>query len=416
MSPAFATTGSHMLRASLTSLALLAACGGNAPSNLHASKVGELIEPSIDRGNPLDDVREACGSLEEGGDTLLRHPYLQNATSESVTLMWTSAEATESMRVSTVDGELVVDAEGVDETTLFLRDATQRYARIGGLTSDTIYCYSLFRGEDRVLGPVGFRTAPEPETAVDFVAFGDSGSGLDIQNAVRDQILTVPADFMIHLGDVAYEDGTLQSFEDYVFFPYAEIFQSIPFFPVVGNHDIRSSGGGPYYEVFDLPTNGGPSALEERYSFDWGPVHLAAFDSNGPTVEDRDWLAADLEATDRPWKIVFAHHPMYSSGDHGSSLDVRALLEDTLVTHGVQLYLAGHDHDYERTTPQRGVTHIVTGGGGRGLRAVGSSEFTAFSESVLHLLAIHADETELRVYAIDGGGDVFDSLRLTATP
>jgi acid phosphatase type 7 len=54
----------------------------------------------------------------------------------------------------------------------------------------------------------------------------------------------------------------------------------------------------------------------------------------------------------------------------------------------------------------------VTGGGGRGTRAVGSSKFTAFSEDVLHFVQVEVHADELFVHAVDGVGREFDSLRL----
>ena len=41
------------------------------------------------------------------------------------------------------------------------------------------------------------------------------------------------------------------------------------------------------------------------------------------------------------------------------------MLEPLLRQHGVSLVLTGHDHIYERTTPQYGITHFVAGSGGK---------------------------------------------------
>jgi hypothetical protein len=59
---------------------------------------------------------------------------------------------------------------------------------------------------------------------------------------------------------------------------------------------------------------------------------------------------------------------------------------------------------------------VVSGGGGRGTRSVGSSSFTAFSEAVCHFLYITVDGDELTLHAIDGVGDEFDSLLLRRQP
>jgi hypothetical protein len=79
-----------------------------------------------------------------------------------------------------------------------------------------------------------------------------------------------------------------------------------------------------------------------------------------------------------------------------------------LEKHHVPLVLAGHDHDYERFYPQNGTTYVVTGGGGRGVRAMGRSALTAYGEPVLYLLLISAHDDTLSLHAIDAAGREFD--------
>ena len=121
--------------------------------------------------------------------------------------------------------------------------------------------------------------------------------------------------------------------------------------------------------------------MELYYSFDWGNVHFVGLDTELTGPEQAAWLDADLAATDKPWKIVFGHKPPYSSGEHGSDGAFRNHFVPLIEKHGVQLVLNGHEHDYERTRPIENVTYVVTGGGGRHLRSVGTSGFTAYSGS-----------------------------------
>ena len=122
------------------------------------------------------------------------------------------------------------------------------------------------------------------------------------------------------------------------------------------------------------------------------------------------WLDADLTANQLPWTIVYWHKPPFSSGEHGSDGGARTYFVPILEKHKVPLVLNGHDHDYERTTPQNGVTYVVTGGGGVGVRPVGSSGFTAFSDAVIHFVYVTVAGNELALHAIDGLGQEFDSL------
>jgi len=76
---------------------------------------------------------------------------------------------------------------------------------------------------------------------------------------------------------------------------------------------------------------------------------------------------------------------------------------------GVQLVLAGHDHDYQRSVPVNGVTYIVSGGGSD-LRAAGRADFTDVSLSLNHFLDIEVWQDELVVHAIDSSGNMFDEV------
>ena len=184
-------------------------------------------------------------------------------------------------------------------------------------------------------------------------------------------------------------------------------------FPASGNHEYGTEDAAPFREAFVLPENGAPDGVERWYSYDWGDVHLVALDSERVGAAQAAWLDADLDATRLPWTIVYFHRPPFSSGDHGSDDNVRRWFVPLFVKHHVPLVLTAHDHDYERTKPIDGVTYVVSGGGGRGTRAVGQSAFTAFAESVCHFVYVEVVDQTLTLHAIDGVGQEFDSVLLS---
>src|SRR5436309_13060970 len=66
--------------------------------------------------------------------------------------------------------------------------------------------------------------------------------------------------------------------------------------------------------------------------------------------------------------VTFGHRPAYSSGNHPGSPSLAGYLGQLGLAHSkYKLNLNGHSHDYERSYPQNGVTHITAGGGGAGL-------------------------------------------------
>jgi acid phosphatase type 7 len=88
------------------------------------------------------------------------------------------------------------------------------------------------------------------------------------------------------------------------------------------------------------------------------------------------WLVDDLERSRTRCTLALFHHPLFSSGYHGASEQVRPFWE-ALYAAGADLVLNGHDHDYERFAPQdpagnrddaRGITQVIAGTGGAGLR------------------------------------------------
>ena len=395
----------------------LSACSMNNDSgNIAATKFGDLTHPA-ERGSPTDALTSACGdgAMTVGGAAIHRKPYLQQVTSTSAMIGWVSiAPPAEQVNLTAIDGTVVAAALGVAELgTLRSAGEKQMWATLPDLQPDTIYCYAV-AGDSPMSARTGFRTAPLPDSTkpVRFLAFGDSGGGGADQFALRDQMFDFPYEMIIHTGDVAYDSGTIQQFEDNVFSVYAALFKNLAFFPAAGNHEYETMQGAPFRDVFALPGGGG----EQWYSYDWGRIHFAALDTEADYATQAAWLEADLTASPLPWKIVYLHRPPYSSGEHGSDLALRELLAPILEKHHVQLVLAGHDHDYERMTPQGGVAYVVTGGGGRGTRSVGTSEFTAFSENVIHFAYVEVGVDELVLHAVDGTGVEFDSLVVPREP
>jgi Icc-related predicted phosphoesterase len=137
-------------------------------------------------------------------------------------------------------------------------------------------------------------------------------------------------------------------------------------------------------------------------------VHFVGLDSEVDLHSQAEWLEQDLSDNRLPWVVVMVHRPPYSSGAHGSTMVVREAFSPIFEAHGVQLVLAGHEHDYERSVPIEGTTYVVTGGGGRGTRDVGHSSFTAYSEAVAHFIYVTVDGADMRLYAVDGTGETFD--------
>jgi hypothetical protein len=268
-----------------------------------------------------------------------------------------------------------------------------------------------------------FRVA-DPDGPFAFLVVGDSGCGCDAQREVAERMQAVPADFILHTGDMVYRDGAPEDYDPKLFGPYRTLLRRTVLWPALGNHDIRSADGAAWRAAFLTPANN-RAGSEDYYSFDHGPLHVVVLNSNASTAPDSPQYAfveADLESSQARWKVVAFHHTIYSSGSrHGSNLRIRANLTPLFDRYRVDLVFMGHDHDYERTHPLRadavvadgeGTVYVTTGGGGADLRSVGKSPFTAYAEASYHFVRMAVNENRLAGMMIRDDGAVRDRFEL----
>ncbi|GJM25178.1 MAG: hypothetical protein DHS20C16_15930 [Phycisphaerae bacterium] len=324
---------------------------------------------------------------------IVREPYLQVVTPDSVTVVWRTDLA--SPTDSRVQYGLVEGAPDLEATSTSVIPASNANVRdhivtISGLSAATKYFYNVgtTSGGVEAGGTANhyFVSAPNTGLGSNFTAWivGDSGDNGANQAAVRDAMLAVtgatPPDIFLHMGDIAYNNGTDSEYTNNHFGPYADILRNTACYPTLGNHDSdnTTSGAcwplpcapgattGPYYEAHVLPTageaGGEPSGTESYYSFDYANVHFVVLNSDqvsrsasGPMAE---WLTADLAGTTQDWVIAYWHHPPYTKGTHDSDnsgdsggrlVDMRENFLPILEAGGVDLVMGGHSHIYERS-------------------------------------------------------------------
>ncbi|KAJ5946023.1 Metallo-dependent phosphatase-like protein [Penicillium verhagenii] len=92
----------------------------------------------------------------------------------------------------------------------------------------------------------------------------------------------------------------------------------------------------------------------ETFITDSGPFGAVGSVDETTTYEQYKWLKADLESIDRtktPWVVVMSHRPMYSSAYSSYQKKIREAFEALFLENGVDAYLSGHIHWYERLFP-----------------------------------------------------------------
>lgn len=370
-------------------------------------------------------VRE-CGVAGQvhASPELRRWPYIQSVTATAAVVVWgTHGAAPATLSLSGASGP--VTAARAAELALGNQSIVLQRARVIGLQPATRYCYSVASGNETLVTGLAFETPPATTAAtVRFLVLGDYGAGRQAQYRVRDELAKHAAPLLITTGDNAYPSGTHEQFQTNVFGVYRALFATAAVYPTPGNHDYRTGDAAPYLANFVLPEQALRAQDNERYySFDWGPVHFVALDSERMLDEASaarsddmlDWLEADLKANARPWAVAYFHRPPYSVSSHKGSEQVVSKIVPLLEKYGVQLVFNGHNHSYERYHPLRGgkaveggVTYVTTGGGGAHRYDIGQSPLLAAGSDHYHFVSAQADACTLRWEAIDDAGAVID--------
>ncbi len=339
---------------------------------------------------------------------LVKGPYLQSVTTESIVIMWETSEPSDSR----VDYGLTPEYTDwiCDTSVTELHEVT-----LTGLQRDTRYHYrvSSARQEEAVSSEDGtLDTAVAREKAFRFVVYGDTRSYPQEHAAVVEGIVASSARFVVHTGDFVARGKEYWRWQSEFFGPAAALMKDTTLFPCLGNHEQNAEW---YYYFFRTPAGGGDYD-EQWYSFDYGNCHFAIVDSDvdfSPGSDQYTWLEKDLQSSTAEWLFVVHHHPAYSSGPHGGHGQVQEHLVPLYEAHGVDMVFSGHDHIYERSYKD-GVYYVVSGGGGAPVYDCGQepNPYSQCCEKTRHFCTIDINERNARMRAHHGSGAVFDSVVL----
>ena len=282
-------------------------------------------------------------------------------------------------------------------------------ATITGLRPDTTYWYRAGSPEGGFSAPASFRTAPSGNRDFTFTALGDHGTSADSRSNIWHMLADRPA-FQLLLGDWSYANGNQPVWDEW--FTLIEPFtRTIPMMTALGNHENERIGENRIGYVAALARTAMPEP-ETRYTFDYCGVRFVAYNSDDyRNAEQREWLLKALaEARRDPkvrWLILFMHHPLYSSNvNRLDNAGLIAELRETLDKYKVDLVLAGHNHNYERSYALKGaepvssdptgsrkgegVVFVISGGGGKSLYNLVPEKPArmAYRESMPHYLRV----------------------------
>ena len=253
------------------------------------------------------------------------------------------------------------------------------------------------------------QSAPLPNRSgsLKFLAFGDNGTGDREQYELAQQMTkahaSFPFDLVIMLGDNMYGRQRPSDYVEKFEQPYAPLLAAgVRFQAAIGNHDRPEQVS---YKLFNM--NG-----QRYYSYVRNNVRFLALDSTRMDPKQLAWIEGVLRDSREEWKICYFHHPFYSNAArHGSSVDLRVLLEPLFLRYGVDVVFSGHDHVYERLVPQKGIHYFVSGAGGQ-LRKGNmrrSPQTAASFDQDLSFMLVEVAGAEMFFQVISRTGQTIDS-------
>lgn len=327
-------------------------------------------------------------------------PYLQNTTQTSITICWVSEE---------IGFGQVNYGFNKNLSSSKFSDAKATYHQIilDSLNPQTEYYYQVIGG-GYASDVYKFKTAPADTTPFTFVVIGDTRTGDEIHKQIIEKIILIKPDFVLNTGDLV-SNGRRPKDWDIFFDINKDLMKTIPYYPVLGNHEENSDY---YFDYFALPGN------ERYYSFSWGNSYFIVLDSNNPYVnseEQKAFLAKKLKkAKVKNFSFVVYHYPPYSANDkrRNDREKSRVHFAGILENNKPDFLFNGHEHNYQRYLVND-INYVVAGGGGAPLYKIGSPDegfVTGAEEYNYCLLTVAGKNLKMEVYALDGR--LLDSMEL----
>lgn len=330
-----------------------------------------------------------CVATLLSAQTINVNPYLQDATPNSIHVMWETTSGSESTVEWGTTTTLGSTTSGTAQTGFWSSQIHD--TQLTGLQPDTRYYYRVKTGS-AVSAVYNFITPPlkNSEKAFNILLMSDmqqdSGNPGQYYEMCHDGVmnyildLTGTVDIAAQIGcymipgDLVDNGLIYSQWENTFFDPSDNLLPYTTLYPVLGNHELNT---GSYFKYFHLPNNG-TSGYEEHWWYkDYSNVRIVGLDSNtGYQIQAQlDWLQTVLNdaCNDPDIDFVFAqlHHPHHSELWPAGNLDytgsVIALLETFSTSCGKpSVHFYGHTHAYSRGNSKdhnHVMVNVASGGG-----------------------------------------------------
>jgi 3',5'-cyclic AMP phosphodiesterase CpdA len=277
--------------------------------------------------------------------------------------------------------------------------------------------------------------------ALNFLVVGDWGrNGEFNQKLVADEMgkaaAKINAKFVVSTGDNIYPSGVISEFDPGFHYSFENIYTAsslqCDWYLVLGNHDYKTNPDAEiaYSKIsrrWKMPAryyskkfyiNKDTSQQVLMVFIDTNPFYKEYYRDPefNPDVRTQDttaqkkWMENILSDTSSriKWKIVVAHHPLYTGGYRKLNPDISALrgsLKNIMDKYNVDLYLSGHEHSLQHIVPP-GKTQYFISGAGSELTTANLLPESKFAKSENGFMAFSVTSNKLLVQVINYKGEI----------
>jgi acid phosphatase len=298
-----------------------------------------------------------------------------------------------------------------------MRQTRRQFVRTLFVASQAVAIGSLF--------PHKLFAADAKSGGLNFLVFGDWGrkgeqDQMDVATQMGLAAKEMDAKFVISVGDNFYENGVAAvddpqwqtSFENVYTAPSLQV----PWWVALGNHDYHGNCDAQIeYSKTSKRWNMPARYFVHTETIDAGTTVDFFFLDTTPMKPGDDlgipshhlqsqdiarqlaWFEAALKASTAPWKIVVAHHPIFSGGQHGDTPYLIKNVLPLLEKYQVQAWFNGHDHDLQHL--QAGKLNLFCSGAGSKPRVTKTTTHTKFAIGCpgFTALSLSADKMDVRM-------------------
>jgi len=333
-------------------------------------------------------------------------PVLEFPAADRMTIFWETD-------VAAVGGVALVVNGGSERirTTDPEPSKTHRIV-MSDLLPATEYGYSvLVNGELLYRGR--FKTLPA-EGNYRVVLVGDIHAPAEPFSTLAPQIEKRSPDFIVLLGDLVCEGENMHEWES-LFELGQNLFDRVPVFPVIGDHDCNGKNGAFFYDSFFLRP--GSNGKENRYYAEKICGDLFIFldvksGGIGQWVWFVDTLMKAAEETETGRIYVLSHEGVVSFKERRRGHALLKHFLGIMSYTGVTALFSGHDHHFVTGKTHNGIDFFVTGGGGGARYDINPDNFYAKFVGVMeksykgdHFLVMDVSDGGFTITVVDEKGE-----------